>query len=51
MFVNGKLYWAMTNKHFGYYNDWDIIFVDLADGRWGEMEKPCYGEGNFKFKP
>ncbi|CAN4120765.1 unnamed protein product [Withania somnifera] len=52
MFVNGKLHWAnISYKHFGYNNDWDIISVDLADGRWGEMEKPCYGEGNFNFIP
>ncbi|KAM3249636.1 hypothetical protein P3L10_011406 [Capsicum annuum] len=51
MFVNGKLYWANTAKHFGCYSDWDIIFVDLADGRWGEMEKPCYAEGELSFKP
>ncbi|KAM3327088.1 hypothetical protein P3S67_002214 [Capsicum chacoense] len=49
MFVNGKLYWANTAKHFGCYSDWDIIFVDLADGRWGEMEKPCYAEGELRF--
>ncbi|KAM3249614.1 F-box/kelch-repeat protein like [Capsicum annuum] len=50
-FVNGKLHWANTTKRFSCYSDWDIIFVDLADGRWGEMEKPCYAEGNLEFKP
>ncbi|XP_047264045.1 F-box/kelch-repeat protein At3g23880-like [Capsicum annuum] len=33
VFVNGKLHWTNTAKRFGYHNDWDIIFVDLADGR------------------
>lgn len=40
MIVNGKLHWAITTKIFGYYNDWNIIVVDLVDGRWEEMEKP-----------
>ncbi|PHT51659.1 hypothetical protein CQW23_06121 [Capsicum baccatum] len=44
MIVNGKLYWAITTKLFGYYNDWNIIVVDLVDGTWEEMEKPGYGE-------
>ncbi|KAH0709555.1 hypothetical protein KY284_010982 [Solanum tuberosum] len=51
MLVNGKLHWAITNKFSGYYNDCVILVVDLADGRWEEMENPCYGEGNFDFTP
>ncbi|PHT71081.1 hypothetical protein T459_26185 [Capsicum annuum] len=51
MFVNGKLRWENTTKHFGCYSDWDVIFIDLADGRWGEMEKPFYSEGKLRFEP
>ena len=41
--------WANTNKYFGHYTDCGIFVVDLANGRWEEMEKPIYGEGNFHF--
>ncbi|XP_055814316.1 F-box/kelch-repeat protein At3g23880-like [Solanum dulcamara] len=52
MFVNGKLHWAIaTNRFSSYYDNWGIIFVDLADGRWGEIEKPCCGERNSVFMP
>ncbi|PHT36737.1 hypothetical protein CQW23_24437 [Capsicum baccatum] len=51
MFVNGKLHWENTTKHFGCYSDWDVIFIDLTDGRWGEMEKPFYSEGKLRFEP
>ncbi|XP_049406056.1 F-box/kelch-repeat protein At3g23880-like [Solanum stenotomum] len=51
MLVNVKLHWAITNKYSGYYNDCVIFVVDLANGRWEEMENPCYGEGNFDFMP
>ncbi|KAG5586278.1 hypothetical protein H5410_046712 [Solanum commersonii] len=33
--------------HDDYKNDCVIFVVDLANGRWEEMENPCYGEGNF----
>ncbi|XP_015160574.1 F-box/kelch-repeat protein At3g23880-like [Solanum tuberosum] len=49
MFVNGKLHWAITTKRFSNNNYWDIIFVDLANGKWGDIEKPMGGEGNFVF--
>uniref|UniRef100_M1DRD2 F-box domain-containing protein n=1 Tax=Solanum tuberosum TaxID=4113 RepID=M1DRD2_SOLTU len=44
MLLNGKLYWVITNKLFGFYNDWDILTTDLADGRWEKIENPFYGE-------
>ncbi|KAG5588547.1 hypothetical protein H5410_048981 [Solanum commersonii] len=49
MFVNGKLHWAITTKRFRYNNYWDIIFVDLANEKLGEIEKPMDGEGNFVY--
>ncbi|KAH0650251.1 hypothetical protein KY284_030163 [Solanum tuberosum] len=47
MLVNGKLHWAITNKVSINYKDWVILVVDLVDGRWKEIENPCYGEGTF----
>ncbi|KAK4732784.1 hypothetical protein R3W88_025772 [Solanum pinnatisectum] len=51
MFVNGKLHWAITTKRFSNYNYnyWDIIFVDLADGRWGEINKNPWAEKEILF--
>ncbi|WMV46933.1 hypothetical protein MTR67_040318 [Solanum verrucosum] len=40
VFVNGKLHWA---NRICCRSGWDIIFVDLADGAWGEVEQPYYG--------
>ncbi|XP_004247554.1 F-box/kelch-repeat protein At3g23880-like [Solanum lycopersicum] len=40
-FVNGKIYW-ITSIH---PNTRSIISIDLADGKWGEMELPCYWKG------
>ncbi|XP_059304733.1 F-box/kelch-repeat protein At3g23880-like [Lycium ferocissimum] len=48
MFVNGKLHWAgTTSEKFDSYNGWDIQSIDLADGKLGKVDKPCYGEGDF----
>uniref|UniRef100_A0A1U7WG31 F-box protein CPR30-like n=2 Tax=Nicotiana sylvestris TaxID=4096 RepID=A0A1U7WG31_NICSY len=47
--VNGKLHWITSGAHPG-SNDGDIIFIDLADEKWGMLEQPCHGEGEFYFK-
>ncbi|XP_060203723.1 F-box/kelch-repeat protein At3g23880-like [Lycium barbarum] len=48
MSVNGKLHWASTTSHkFDSYNVWSIQSIDLADGKLGKVDKPCYGEGDF----
>ncbi|XP_019233642.1 PREDICTED: F-box/kelch-repeat protein At3g23880-like [Nicotiana attenuata] len=44
-FVNGKLHWITKTAH-----GWDIICIDLADGKWGKVEQPCYGEGKLNFR-
>ncbi|XP_019241723.1 PREDICTED: F-box protein CPR30-like [Nicotiana attenuata] len=52
MLLNGKLHWASsstTSHDFHSYNGWDIGYIDLADGKWGKMDTPCYGEGDFQF--
>ncbi|XP_060216314.1 uncharacterized protein LOC132643802 [Lycium barbarum] len=41
MLLNGKLHWRSS---------WDIISVDLVDGKWGKMEQPCYAKGDFNSK-
>ncbi|XP_055811994.1 F-box/kelch-repeat protein At3g23880-like [Solanum dulcamara] len=52
LFVNGKLHWvSKTSRDLHSYNDWDIISIDLADGKWGKVDKPCYGEGDPNFTP
>ncbi|XP_075086063.1 F-box protein CPR1-like [Nicotiana tabacum] len=44
-FVNGKLHWDNnTDRFFG--NGCNIIYIDLADEKWGKMEQPSYGKGN-----
>ncbi|XP_070040544.1 F-box/kelch-repeat protein At3g23880-like [Nicotiana tomentosiformis] len=44
-FVNGKLHWDNnTDRFFG--NGCNIIYIDLADEKWGKMEQPSYGEGD-----
>ncbi|XP_059316844.1 F-box/kelch-repeat protein At3g23880-like [Lycium ferocissimum] len=56
LFVNGKLHWGNnitcscrdTCSH--KIIDWDIISIDLVDAKWGKVEKPCYGEGDFTSK-
>nr|XP_016475494.1 PREDICTED: F-box/kelch-repeat protein At3g23880-like [Nicotiana tabacum] len=52
MFMNGKLHWASSTSHdFHSYCGWDISYIDLAHGKWGKMDTPCYGEGDFEFLP
>ncbi|XP_059295863.1 F-box/kelch-repeat protein At3g23880-like [Lycium ferocissimum] len=47
--VNGKLHWTTTTTttRVGVNNPKDIICIDLADKKWGKVEQPCYGEGDF----
>ncbi|MCD7451387.1 hypothetical protein HAX54_011695 [Datura stramonium] len=48
MLVNGKLHWANTAfQDLPSYNARGIISIDLANGKWGKVEQPCYGEGDF----
>ncbi|VFQ77943.1 unnamed protein product [Cuscuta campestris] len=45
--LNGKLHWSQ-NRHS--YNGWGIVWIDLTDdGMWGNVQVPCYGEGNFDY--
>ncbi|KAF3646909.1 putative early light-induced protein, chloroplastic-like [Capsicum annuum] len=51
-FVNGKLHWAgvlswSNNIYGGFHKDWNIVSIDLADEKPGEVEQPRYGEGGF----
>ncbi|KAK4341577.1 hypothetical protein RND71_040078 [Anisodus tanguticus] len=41
-FVNGRIHWANNDGH---DLDKNIIFINLADEKWGKVEQPCYGEG------
>nr|XP_009778684.1 PREDICTED: uncharacterized protein LOC104227997 [Nicotiana sylvestris] len=50
MFVNGKLHWATSIHGINRDNGWDIISVNLADGKYGKVERPYYGEGDFEPK-
>ncbi|KAM3356395.1 F-box/kelch-repeat protein like [Capsicum galapagoense] len=48
-FVNGKLHWTgvlswANNIYGGFHKDWNIVSIDLADEKWGEVEQPRYGE-------
>ncbi|WMV59164.1 hypothetical protein MTR67_052549 [Solanum verrucosum] len=42
---------AKVIRFSGYYKDCVILVVDLADGRWEEMENPYYREEKFDFTP
>ncbi|XP_055812064.1 F-box/kelch-repeat protein At3g23880-like [Solanum dulcamara] len=44
VFVNGKLHWANSPSQ---DEHWDIICIDVTDEKWGKVEKPFYGEGDF----
>ncbi|PHU13849.1 hypothetical protein BC332_15054 [Capsicum chinense] len=51
-FVNGKLHWTgvlswANNIYGGFHKDWNIVSIDLADEKPGEVEQPRYGEGGF----
>ncbi|KAF3646908.1 hypothetical protein FXO38_18926 [Capsicum annuum] len=51
-FVNGKLHWTgvlswANNIYGGFHKDWNIVSIDLADEKWGEVEQPRYGEEDF----
>ncbi|XP_059277162.1 F-box/kelch-repeat protein At3g23880-like [Lycium ferocissimum] len=50
MFVNGKLHWVTCVHGVTVDNGWDIIYVNLADGKYGKVEHPYCGEGNFELK-
>ncbi|XP_060216335.1 F-box/kelch-repeat protein At3g23880-like [Lycium barbarum] len=56
LFVNGKLHsgnniiYSCRDTCSHKIIDWDIISIDLVDGKWGKVEKPCYGEGDFTSK-
>ncbi|XP_059309997.1 F-box/kelch-repeat protein At3g23880-like [Lycium ferocissimum] len=41
-FVTGKLHWPTDRM----YEDWNIISFDLANQKWGNVEQPCYGQGD-----
>ncbi|XP_049362280.1 F-box/kelch-repeat protein At3g23880-like [Solanum verrucosum] len=52
IFVNGKLHWAKSPSQDQHsYNGWDITSIDVTDGKWGKVEKPFYGEGDFDLTP
>ncbi|KAG5583965.1 hypothetical protein H5410_044399 [Solanum commersonii] len=52
IFVNGKLHWANSPSQDEHsYNGWDITSIDVTDGKWGKVEKPFYGEGDFDLIP
>ncbi|XP_019256262.1 PREDICTED: F-box/kelch-repeat protein At3g23880-like [Nicotiana attenuata] len=51
IFVNGKLHWANTTSRNPSYKGWDIISINVADGKWVKVEKPCYGKRDFDFSP
>ncbi|XP_059284952.1 F-box/kelch-repeat protein At3g23880-like [Lycium ferocissimum] len=42
-FVNGKLHWA-TTAGLGFESGWNITSFDLADEKWRNVDRPCYGE-------
>ncbi|KAM3326592.1 F-box/kelch-repeat protein like [Capsicum chacoense] len=51
-FVNGKLHWTgvlswANSIYGGFHKDWNIVSIDLADEKWGEVEQPRYGEEDF----
>ncbi|MCD7456592.1 hypothetical protein HAX54_032311 [Datura stramonium] len=43
-FVNGKLHWANHTTGVVFDRFWNIISLDLADGKWEKVDKPCNGE-------
>ncbi|KAG5588570.1 hypothetical protein H5410_049004 [Solanum commersonii] len=46
-FVNGKLHWTTLTSGLGYNTkeiSRNIVSIDLADGKWGKVEKPSYVE-------
>ncbi|KAK4348639.1 hypothetical protein RND71_031394 [Anisodus tanguticus] len=45
--VSGKLHWVPAGGPFS-CNDKDIVYIDLADEKWGKLEQPYYGEGKFR---
>ncbi|XP_059300099.1 F-box/kelch-repeat protein At3g23880-like [Lycium ferocissimum] len=52
MVVNGKLHWftfiaGLSAIDRVGLNGRDIVSVNLADGKYGKVEHPCYGEGKF----
>ncbi|XP_060208267.1 F-box/kelch-repeat protein At3g23880-like isoform X1 [Lycium barbarum] len=44
--VNGKLHWVSSDSN-PWCNEGCIISFDLADEKWGKLEKPCYRKGEF----
>uniref|UniRef100_M1D3F7 F-Box protein n=1 Tax=Solanum tuberosum TaxID=4113 RepID=M1D3F7_SOLTU len=57
-FVNGKLHWDSTSTYWKSdlatfcdgYRDPNIISIDLADEKWGEMDQPCDDVGEIALR-